>query len=937
MVIEVEPRLITLAFHASEELRTYRTSNAPLTRLIYRPGDSAESKDGWRLTIDRVTEDQGLLIYHGQNENGQAVSLPESSLGGHADSSAPQDRLFKSQVDGHHWFDLRRLTHNHLHRLEQSPLLGLGGGRIELLPHQLYIAHEVGHRAYPRALLADEVGLGKTIEACLILHHQLLTGRASRALILVPEPLIHQWIVELLRRFNLRFSLLDEERCEAIVESGQGDNPFLSEQLVLTSLETLLQHPERAKQAQAGTWDLLIVDEAHHLTWTPEHASDAYILVEALTQSTPGVLLLTATPEQLGEDGHFARLRLLDPDRYYDLEQFHQEAERYRPIARLVDLIQREQPMSDDTAGQLRTLFNEQETNAWIETLTNGEASPAATEEAREQLLEMILDRHGAGRVLFRNNRQRIQGFTQRELHAYPLANPYDLQAQGAGGNSLTAQLTPEAQYQPKDAVEWHSIDPRIDWLADFAKADPARKILVICALADTATSLSVALWSRRGVRAALFHEYMTIIERDRAAAWFADHEQGAQLLICSEIGSEGRNFQFAHDLVLFDLPLDPDLLEQRIGRLDRIGQRSSVQIHVPYLMPGPQAVTFDWFNQGLNAFMEHTPGGSVILETMKPALAQAFDDVDSDQTDPSLIEATLELCEAHRTRLQQGRDHLLELASCREPTASKLRDDLSKPDQDDALSSYCESLFNAFNIDVEPINSTSLALHPGEQITAEPLPHIPDSGISVTFERQTALAHEDRAFMSWEHPMIRDAMELVTRQPTGNSTAIKLSLPGQEPGQLWLEQLYVIRGIAPKKLQIGRFLPPTAVHVVIDHHGKRLDIGLDEATIAEYGQPLERQLLSRVIQQYREVLSGMLDQGSDWARTRSSEITQNAVNQMTKFYQREISRLVALQVHNPNIRPIEIETLEEQSRLIKEHLQNARLQLDALRLIVTI
>lgn len=111
-----------------------------------------------------------------------------------------------------------------------------------------------------------------------------------------------------------------------------------------------------------------------------------------------------------------------------------------------------------------------------------------------------------------------------------------------------------------------------------------SQKVLVICAKAATALQLEQVLREREGIRAAVFHEGMSIIERDRAAAWFAEEDTGAQVLLCSEIGSEGRNFQFASHMVMFDLPFNPDLLEQRIGRLDRIGQAHDIQIHVPYL-----------------------------------------------------------------------------------------------------------------------------------------------------------------------------------------------------------------------------------------------------------------------------------------------------------------------------------------------------------------
>lgn len=110
-----------------------------------------------------------------------------------------------------------------------------------------------------------------------------------------------------------------------------------------------------------------------------------------------------------------------------------------------------------------------------------------------------------------------------------------------------------------------------------------SQKVLVICAKAATALQLEQVLREREGIRAAVFHEGMSIIERDRAAAWFAEEDTGARVLLCSEIGSEGRNFQFASNLVMFDLPFNPDLLEQRIRSSRPYRRAHDIQIHVPY------------------------------------------------------------------------------------------------------------------------------------------------------------------------------------------------------------------------------------------------------------------------------------------------------------------------------------------------------------------
>ncbi|MDG4869085.1 SNF2-related protein, partial [Guyparkeria sp. 1SP6A2] len=121
-------------------------------------------------------------------------------------------------------------------------------------------------RYAPRVLLADEVGLGKTIEAGMIIHQQVLSGRAERILIVVPETLQHQWLVEMLRRFNLRFSLFDDERyAEA---QHDADNPFETEQLVICSLDFVRRSKQRLEHLCDAEWDLMVVDEAHHLVWS---------------------------------------------------------------------------------------------------------------------------------------------------------------------------------------------------------------------------------------------------------------------------------------------------------------------------------------------------------------------------------------------------------------------------------------------------------------------------------------------------------------------------------------------------------------------------------------------------------------------------------------------------------------------------------------------
>lgn len=163
------------------------------------------------------------------------VALREVFLDSKLVFSKPQDRLFAGQIDRMDRFALRYRARKYSSEQFRMPYSGLRGQRTSLIPHQLNIAHDVGRRHAPRVLLADEVGLGKTIEAGMILHQQLLSGAAERVLIIVPETLQHQWLVEMLRRFNLRFALFDDERYAEAQHDAY--NPFDTEQLVICSLD----------------------------------------------------------------------------------------------------------------------------------------------------------------------------------------------------------------------------------------------------------------------------------------------------------------------------------------------------------------------------------------------------------------------------------------------------------------------------------------------------------------------------------------------------------------------------------------------------------------------------------------------------------------------------------------------------------------------------
>ena len=262
-VVAIDARMVTLLFPATGENRLYSRNDSPITRVMFNPGDTITSHDGWQLKIDEVKEENGLLTYIGTRLDTEEanVVMREVLLDSKLTFSKPQDRLFAGQIDRMDRFALRFRARKYQSEQFRLPWSGLRGMRASLIPHQLHIAYEVGQRHAPRVLLADEVGLGKTIEAGMIIHQQLLAGRAERILIVVPETLQHQWLVEMLRRFNLRFSLFDDARYAEAMQDAT--NPFETEQMVICSLDFVRRNRQRLEQMADAAWDLLVVDEAH--------------------------------------------------------------------------------------------------------------------------------------------------------------------------------------------------------------------------------------------------------------------------------------------------------------------------------------------------------------------------------------------------------------------------------------------------------------------------------------------------------------------------------------------------------------------------------------------------------------------------------------------------------------------------------------------------
>lgn len=917
LIQNCEGRFVEVYFPAAETTRRYARDNAPLTRVVFQIGDKVRLQER-DISVQEIREEAELMFYSDGTD-----WYPETQLNAHLNLSRAIDRLFTGQIDKLQAFELRMAALQHQSQQAEGDSFGLLGARTELLAHQLYIAKEVADREIPRVLLADEVGLGKTIEAGLIMHRLLLSERVQRVLILVPTNLVHQWWIELARRFNLRFSIVDDDAWS----ETEADNVFMQAQLIIASVDTVAAHADMTHHCLQTDWDMLVVDEAHHLNWSPDRSEldPKYELVAALAANTPALLLLTATPEQLGIAGHFARLRLLDPDRFHDFTQFTKESKQYRLIADAANALIDDSKLGRDQVEQLKSWLGE-------------EVVDSPTQAQRERWIQQLIDRHGTGRVIFRNTRSGVPGFPRRQLIPHPLESENWLERLSEArlvresSDSETLQLL---LYPEREIADWHEWDPRIPWLHRLLKEKPGEKFLLICHQRQTVQTLHETLRVKFGIHCAQFHEHMSLIERDRAAAYFSDPEEGTQLMLCSEIGSEGRNFQFSQHLILFDLPLNCDLLEQRIGRLDRIGQQQEFYIHVPYLTHSAHEALLRLYNDGFALFSAPSVAAQELFDQYQEAIERQISQYgeESQHKFDQLLSQIKDEKTALDSELARGRDRLLELHSCDKKRAYPLVEQIRRADREgvEQLPHYLEQLCDVYGMEQQESSHQCLALRPGDTMIADHIPYLPEEGLTYSCHREVAVSRDDVQFFTWEHPFVRASFDFLMSSALGNTCVTYIKEHGFASGTFYLDVNCVLVSQAPKRLQLQRYLPSVGVRLHCDPEGN-MQLGAPALECTPMDIP--RSGAVNLMKKTKPLIEPLLNKMEQYAAESLPPLLQQAEEKMRVEIESEIERLTVLAQNNPNIPQMEIEHLAQKLQQLSNEIAQVQIQVDSVRVI---
>jgi ATP-dependent helicase HepA len=667
-----------------------------------------------------------------------------------------------------------------LHLLATREADGLGsflGGRVHLFPHQLHVAEHATSRVPVRWLLADEVGLGKTIEAALIMNRLLHTQKIERCLVVAPEALTVQWLGELWRKYHQVFTLLDAPRLADVQRDfGAGFNPFDVHRRAVIALETLVERPELTPEAVNAGIDLLVVDEAQRLRRPPGHPGEpGYRAIAPIAALGRHVLLLSATPLEDDAHGFFRLLQLLRPDEFPEDVDFDARLASGVPLppctssTRRVDIggLPPRVPMPVDVArahsfpvpieSSVASAFKWKDVAVDEFAHHSGDAPASALRApARQAPAEA-----GSHAVTARRALDRIR----RAL---------------ASGAALKAVLGPEETALRQQADAMDAADPRLQWLATHAKRwrRANEKTLVFVAHRETLEMLRDALSRHAQLATGVFHEELSVARRDIEVARFHAGD-GPSILISSEAGGEGRNFEFCHRLVLYDLPWKPSTVEQRIGRLDRIGRRMPVQI--VYFRP-PSGIGADVVRlfESIRLFREPMAG----LEPQLAHLERAIEDIalspGASLSDARLAELIAD-AEAARTRVHEAAYRQLH----RDPYRAGLGPSILArvpPDLDALIERVVVLAASRLGFRVEQVRGRhAYAIEFGNEALIDSLPGVPAGTSTVgTFDREYAVDDETIDFYSSGHPLVEGLLAHFEDDPKGRVARLEVRIPGE-------------------------------------------------------------------------------------------------------------------------------------------------------------
>ncbi len=660
-----------------------------LVHFIFEENEKIESKQGIGIinSEDFLNQD-GKISYEFLKKNGKVSQIYESEI---FSKFIPTLDLKISQrkYDPPRQFLIKYWAHLFYSYYTSYQIKCITNSRLSLMPHQINVTHRLSEEYFPRIILADEVGLGKTIEAGIYIKEMMARNLAERVIIIVPASLVKQWQFEMQNKFNINFTIYDGKKIKELQRNGNYksaemyQNLFYYDNLIICSLQ-FARNQKYIEMISAISWDIVIFDEAHHLRRYLTNTSSGryretlnYELARNLSLKSESMLLLTATPLQLHSFELFSLIELIHPESFNNFSDFEHFRKNMPFINLLITNINQIDKLNNfevkNTVKLLKDLnyISKDKSNAQI-------LAEIKDESLRLNILKRIEQDHTLSKFLIRNRKKNIfteelinkrivhtilVNPTKEELDVYNEIRLYLAQIYNSSpskenvglGFVLTTlqklltsskfailkslerrleqinrfkdiflnldaikdedpeyfELEVEDEFLDseifekykdklsKEQIEYGSnvfnqqnilkefytklknlpydskSDKLVEVINQIHSRNPREKLIIFTQFVDTLNYLKDLLKKENcDYFVEIFYGGLDKDQKDEAVERFRN-DQNFSILISTEIGGEGRNFQFCRTLINYDLPWNPMKLEQRIGRLDRIGQES--------------------------------------------------------------------------------------------------------------------------------------------------------------------------------------------------------------------------------------------------------------------------------------------------------------------------------------------------------------------------
>jgi len=772
---------------------------------------------GGRGEITKIEErPNGGHLLHVYTSEGQLRKLP-SGLPHIEKLDSLVDRLAAGQSDAPLHYDLRERAIRLDLAYKYDRFLSLTSNRIEIEPYQVQAAYEILNSYDHRYLIGDEVGLGKTIEAGIVIEELIARDRADRVLIVAPAPLTVQWQEEMREKFDRNFVIYDRETVRTHRKSHPNQNVWTQEDLIITSIDFAKQTTDDPDSDAVSVldalenldeeWDVAVFDEAHHLT--ARRSSDdsmertqRYLVGEAVAENSDALLLLTGTPHKGKSDQFYFLTSLLDPYRFSHESQINPDALDDLMIRRLkdgmhdtdgtrmfpekniealsVEMTREERKLYDDVTEYIREYYDlaQQEENQAagftmviyqkrlvssiyairksLENRMRAIQNDAVAEDLPDDVQDLIPRYSTEPETLTDTERARIE----EALETVTIT---------LNRSKIQQELDRVKQlWQQAKNIETDSKARLLRQFVDRILSDnPDEKILIFTEYTDTLEYLRDEVFPEHDI-AQVYGD----LDQDRRREEMEKFEAEANLMLATDAAQEGLNLQFAHIMVNYDLPWNPIRIDQRMGRLHRYGQEHTVEIRNLFFANTRES-------EILNLLIEKTNQIESDLGMRSDVLGRVLEDVDLDETIMAAIaedEPTEQVVADVEATIEERKDAIQTVED-----DFLIRDRFDLSGEDDEILDVIErsqhgkvsenDIETLVRVFFDEFGGAITGVRPGPARTDGDVfqldvpdvlngSHVQRRYARATFTKDIAIEEDDIEFISLDHPLVQSLIE---------------------------------------------------------------------------------------------------------------------------------------------------------------------------------